>query len=318
MRSGSSHKGVGMGDVVAVAVRTPDRLCCWRARNSGAGDPRTASCTCRWWLPPVVTGYLLLLAFGRRGPARRFLECCCGIVFSFRWTGAALAAAVMAFPLMVRAIRLSIEAVDRSSRRPRRRSAPIAAWVFVDGHAAARASRGHRRHDPRLRQGPRRVRRDHHLRLEHPRRDPDAAAGDLRLHAGAGRRSGACAQPRSPSPCARASSPPKSLARRVARRMDARMTWTSPFTIAQGRFALDVAFDERARARRSDRPLRLGQDHAAQPHRRADPAAMSASSPRRRGPRRQRAGIFVPPHRRRIGYVFQDSRLFPHLTVRRN
>lgn len=64
-------------------------------------------------LPPVVTGYLLLLTFGRRGPAGAFLDQCCGIVFSFRWTGAALACGIMAFPLMVRAIRLSIEAVDR-------------------------------------------------------------------------------------------------------------------------------------------------------------------------------------------------------------
>jgi molybdate transport system permease protein len=64
-------------------------------------------------LPPVVTGYLLLLTFGRRGPVGSMLEACCGIVFSFRWTGAALACGVMAFPLMVRAIRLSIEAVDR-------------------------------------------------------------------------------------------------------------------------------------------------------------------------------------------------------------
>ena len=64
-------------------------------------------------LPPVVTGYLLLLAFGRRGPAGAFLAEHFGIVFSFRWTGAALACAVMGFPLMVRAIRLSIEAVDR-------------------------------------------------------------------------------------------------------------------------------------------------------------------------------------------------------------
>ena len=63
-------------------------------------------------LPPVVTGYLLLLSFGRLGPAGQFFEACCGIVFSFRWTGAALAAGIMAFPLVVRAIRLSIEAVD--------------------------------------------------------------------------------------------------------------------------------------------------------------------------------------------------------------
>jgi molybdate transport system permease protein len=64
-------------------------------------------------LPPVVTGYLLLIWFGRRGPIGAFLESTFGIVFSFRWTGAALACGVMAFPLLVRAIRLSFEAVDR-------------------------------------------------------------------------------------------------------------------------------------------------------------------------------------------------------------
>jgi molybdate transport system permease protein len=63
-------------------------------------------------MPPVVTGYLLLLTFGRRGAVGALLEEHFGIVFAFRWTGAALACAVMAFPLMVRAIRLSIEAVD--------------------------------------------------------------------------------------------------------------------------------------------------------------------------------------------------------------
>lgn len=63
-------------------------------------------------LPPVVTGYLLLLAFGRKGGVGQYLDQWFGIVLAFRWTGAALAAAVMAFPLMVRAIRLAIEAVD--------------------------------------------------------------------------------------------------------------------------------------------------------------------------------------------------------------
>ncbi|MCW5717483.1 MAG: molybdate ABC transporter permease subunit [Bauldia sp.] len=63
-------------------------------------------------LPPVVTGYVLLILFGRRGPIGSFLEETFGIVLAFRWTGAALAAAVMGFPLMVRAIRLAIEAVD--------------------------------------------------------------------------------------------------------------------------------------------------------------------------------------------------------------
>lgn len=64
-------------------------------------------------LPPVVTGYALLLLFGRNGPAGRFLEEVFGLTLAFRWTGAVLAAAVMAFPLMVRAIRLGFEAVDR-------------------------------------------------------------------------------------------------------------------------------------------------------------------------------------------------------------
>jgi len=63
-------------------------------------------------LPPVVTGWLLLIAFGNNGPAGRWLEDWFGITVMFRWTGAALAAAIMALPLMVRAMRLSIEAVD--------------------------------------------------------------------------------------------------------------------------------------------------------------------------------------------------------------
>src|SRR6202521_1981366 len=64
-------------------------------------------------LPPVVTGYLLLISFGRRGPIGAFLDQHFGIVFSFRWTGAALACGVMGFPLLVRPIRLAIEAIDR-------------------------------------------------------------------------------------------------------------------------------------------------------------------------------------------------------------
>jgi molybdate transport system permease protein len=64
-------------------------------------------------LPPVVTGWLLLLAFGRRGPIGSWLESWFGVTVMFRWTGAAIAAAIMALPLMVRAARLSIEAVDR-------------------------------------------------------------------------------------------------------------------------------------------------------------------------------------------------------------
>jgi len=64
-------------------------------------------------LPPVVTGYLLLLTFGRRGLVGGFLADTLGIVFAFRWTGAALACGLMSFPLLVRPMRLSIEAIDR-------------------------------------------------------------------------------------------------------------------------------------------------------------------------------------------------------------
>lgn len=81
-------------------------------------------------LPPVVTGYLLLITFGKRGPVGSFLDQYFGIVFSFRWTGAALACGVMAFPLMVRAIRLSIEAVDRRLEAAAGTLGANPAWVF--------------------------------------------------------------------------------------------------------------------------------------------------------------------------------------------
>ncbi len=82
-------------------------------------------------LPPVVTGYLLLLGFGKRGPIGSFLADNFGIVFSFRWTGAALACAVMGFPLMVRAIRLSIEAVDRRLEAAAGTLGASPLWVFA-------------------------------------------------------------------------------------------------------------------------------------------------------------------------------------------
>ncbi|EHH06354.1 molybdate ABC transporter permease protein [Agrobacterium tumefaciens CCNWGS0286] len=82
-------------------------------------------------LPPVVTGFLLLVLFGRRGPIGQFLDSWFGIVFSFRWTGAALACAVMAFPLMVRSIRLSIEAVDRKLEEAAGTLGASPFWVFL-------------------------------------------------------------------------------------------------------------------------------------------------------------------------------------------
>ncbi|WP_334174713.1 molybdate ABC transporter permease subunit [Pseudoxanthobacter sp.] len=82
-------------------------------------------------LPPVVTGFLLLIAFGRRAPVGAFLAEHFGLVFSFRWTGAALAAGIMGFPLMVRAIRLSLEAVDGRLEEAAATLGARPLWVFA-------------------------------------------------------------------------------------------------------------------------------------------------------------------------------------------
>jgi molybdate transport system permease protein len=82
-------------------------------------------------LPPVVTGYILLVLLGRRGVFGAFLADYLGIVFSFRWTGAALSCGVMGFPLMVRPIRLSIEAIDRRLEDAAGTLGANGAWTFV-------------------------------------------------------------------------------------------------------------------------------------------------------------------------------------------
>jgi molybdate transport system permease protein len=82
-------------------------------------------------LPPVVTGYILLVLLGRRGVLGAFLAEHLGIVFSFRWTGAALSCGVMGFPLMVRPIRLSIEAIDRRLEDAAGTLGANGPWTFV-------------------------------------------------------------------------------------------------------------------------------------------------------------------------------------------
>jgi molybdate transport system permease protein len=82
-------------------------------------------------LPPVVTGYALLVLLGRRGPIGAFLESTFGIVLAFRWTGAALACAVMAFPLLVRAVRLAMEGVDERLEQAAATLGASPLWVFL-------------------------------------------------------------------------------------------------------------------------------------------------------------------------------------------
>jgi len=81
-------------------------------------------------LPPVVTGYLLLISFGRRGPIGAFLFDTFGFTFSFRWTGAALSCGVMGFPLLVRAVRLSFEAIDRKLEHAAATLGANRTWTF--------------------------------------------------------------------------------------------------------------------------------------------------------------------------------------------
>lgn len=82
-------------------------------------------------LPPVVTGYLLLLLLGRRGPLGAWLEENLNIVFAFRWTGAVVAAAVMSFPLMVRPIRLSLETMDDGLEEAAGTLGASRLWIFL-------------------------------------------------------------------------------------------------------------------------------------------------------------------------------------------
>ena len=102
--------GVAMAAILPVAFALAWVLARWRFPGKVLLD---ALVHLPLVLPPVVTGWLLLIAFGPAGPLGRFFAEGFGLTFIFRWTGAALAAAVMALPLMVRAMRLSIEAVDR-------------------------------------------------------------------------------------------------------------------------------------------------------------------------------------------------------------
>lgn len=82
-------------------------------------------------MPPVVTGYLLLLTFGRQGVIGSWLYDSFGVVLAFRWTGAVLAAAIMAFPLMVRSLRLAIEAVDPKLEQAAATLGASRFWVFA-------------------------------------------------------------------------------------------------------------------------------------------------------------------------------------------
>src|SRR5262249_3453481 len=126
---GTGGSGLDLSPAEIVAIRLSLRVAFWaRPGRLAVGIlAGTVLARGRFWgkslldtlvhlpliLPPVVTGYFLLILFGRKGMLGAFLAETFGIVFAFRWTGAALASAVMGFPLMVRSIRLSVQALHR-------------------------------------------------------------------------------------------------------------------------------------------------------------------------------------------------------------
>ena len=170
------------------ALRHRRRLSAGARALSAGARCSTHSSTCRWscrrWSPATCC----CSPSAGKGPIGAFLEQTFGIVLAFNWTGAALAAAIMGFPLMVRAIRLSIEAIDRRLEAAASTLGAEPRDGVRDHHAAPRPPRHPRRARPVVRPRARRVRRDHHLRRQHSGRHPDHSVGDLHLHAGARRR----------------------------------------------------------------------------------------------------------------------------------
>ena len=142
-------------------------------------------------LPPVVTGYLLLVFFGSQGLGGRVLDAV-GMPIAFRWTGAVLAAAVMAFPLVVRAIRLSIEAVDvrLEDAAATLGASPLRVFLTVTLPMAMPGVSGGG--GARLCQGDGRIWCDDHVCVQCPGRDADTLAGCLQLPASSRRRKRGC------------------------------------------------------------------------------------------------------------------------------
>ena len=272
-------------------------------------------------MPPVVTGYLLLLLFGRNGPLGRFLDESFGIVFAFRWTGAALACAVMGFPLLVRAIRLSLEAVDRRLEEAAGTLGAKRIFVFVlvtlpliaPGIVAGMVLSFARS----LGEFGATITFVSNI----PGRDPDDRLGDIHPDPNSGRR---CRRAETHSRldsavicrAARCRSPGKALGPAPFRRLKPMLEVDIEHRLAD--FALDIHFQ----AGRGLTAL-FGRSGAGKT------SVVNAIAGLLR-PRRGRIvmdgsvlldterGICVPTHRRRVGYVFQEGRLFPHLTVRQN
>ena len=174
---------------VRLAVRHRDRLAAGAQGLLGQDRCSTASSTCRWCCrrssPAICCSFRSGDGADRRLPGRDHF----GIVFSFRWTGAALACGVMGFPLMVRPIRLALEAIDRRLEDAAATLGANRLLGIPHHHPAAGVARHHRRRGDVLCPGARRIRRHHNVRVQYSRRDADHLGGDLHLAASPRRRS---------------------------------------------------------------------------------------------------------------------------------
>ncbi len=272
-------------------------------------------------LPPVVTGYLLLIWFGRRGPVGSFLYDVFGIVLSFRWTGAALACGIMAFPLLVRPIRLSFEAIDKRLEDAASTLGANPFWRFVTvtlplalpgiiagtilcfakalGEFGATIT-----FVSNIPGETQTISAAIYTYTQVP--GGDAAALRLVLVAivialAALLASEILRAPRDPQTARRMSMLSLDVQKKV------------------GDLALNVSFESDGPRHRSVRPLRRRQDHVGQSDRRTASVRTAVASSLDDTVLFDRGkGIDMPAHLRRIGYVFQEGRLFPHLSVREN
>ena len=270
-------------------------------------------------LPPVVTGYLLLLTFGVQGPVGRVLDEL-GIVVAFRWTGAALAAGIMAFPLMVRAIRLSIEAVDPKLEQAAATLGRVALAGFCNGDVAVDPAGCHRRCNPGLCQGDGRVRGATITFVSNipgqTQTLPSAVYAFLQVPGAEG------AAMRLVIISIIIAMSALLLSEYIGRRCGSQGGWIMTLSVHMRHdlpdLRLEVGFDAPPGV-----TVLFGRSGSGKT------TIVNAVA----GLVRPKAGrvaiedwvlfdieknLWLPPHRRRLGYIFQEGRLFPHLTVRQN
>lgn len=270
-------------------------------------------------LPPVVVGYLLLISMGRRGFIGEKLYDWFGLTFAFSWRGAVLAAAVMSFPLMVRAIRLALEGVDMKLEQAAR-TLGAGRWRVFSPSRFPDVTRHYCRDGTGLRPLAGRVWRDHHLRLEHPRRDANDSVGHVYPDSNAGRRGRGGAAVYHFNRISPGIAAGVGMASAAEPRADGEISMLElNFTQTLGNHTLTL--NETLPA--SGITAIFGVSGAGKT------SLINAIS----GLTRPQSGrivlnnrvlndvenkVYLTPDKRRIGYVFQDARLFPHYSVRGN